>query len=193
MVDTGTAIEIAGDVGISVSFIFLYVLSTRVARAFSQGSLVQLFKTVSLVLLLFAIRELVVTTILVFPSLEPTEVFLDVGFEILILIILVVGVVRVRDVVRSLQPGKMNPMRTAPVASVTPDEQVLADILQASLSALATIMGPSVIYGVAFRASHSILDRTGRTSDPAWMERFLPAELRPPTADPMQTPPKDEG
>jgi len=71
------------------------------------------------------------------------------------------------------------------------DSLILAKILDSSLTALAGIMGPSVIYGVAARACLPILERAGRVSDKAWIEKFLPFELRPYLAPHAQTLPTE--
>jgi hypothetical protein len=71
----------------------------------------------------------------------------------------------------------------------TSDGPLLAEILHSSLTALAGIMGPSVIYGVAARACLPILEKTGRLSDKAWIGKFLPFDLRPYLAPHAETPP----
>ena len=188
MVDTTTAIEIVGDAGIAIGFLILYILSMRLARAFSRGTLDRLFKTVSLVLLLFAIRETLDVALLLMPVLQQAEVVLDVGLEIVFLLIVGVGIFRVTSLVRSIHPaGERQAQTTAPEVESTSDERVLAEVLRSALAALAAIMGPSVIYGVAARACLPILERTYRISDATWMTRFLPPELQPRRDPPTET------
>ncbi len=191
MVEATVALEIIGDGGIAAGFLLLYLLALRVARVFSRGILDRLFRIVALVLLFFSLREFVDVALLPVPPLEQVEIFLDVGVEAVFLLIIATGIIRVSRVVRALQlSGKAVATETTGDEAATSEIRVLAEILRAALAEIATIMGPSVVYGVAGRACRPILQKAGRAFDDSWKRRLLPSELIPavdtPT-DPIET------
>jgi hypothetical protein len=189
LVDIATAIEVLGDGAIAIGFLILYILSMRVVRAFSLGSLARLFNSVSVVLLLFAIREVVEIAFVVAPVLQQAELLFDLGMEIIFLVIVAFGVVPVVKIVRNLHSEGTTRTVSAAREETLSDGRVLADVLNSALTAIAGIMGPSVIYGVAARACLPILEKTGRASDKTWLETFLPIGLRPRLAPETETPP----
>jgi hypothetical protein len=190
LVDTETALRIVGNAGIAIGFLILYILSMRVVRAFSLGTMSRLFKSVSLVLLFFAIKEAGEVAFLLAPVLQQAELVWDVGVEIIFLLIIALGILPVVKMVRNLHSeGSTQRVGNPTVGDTTPDGRLLADLLRSALTALAGIMGPSVVYGVAARACLPFLEKTGRVSDKAWMEKFLPSELRPHLTPQAETPP----
>jgi hypothetical protein len=188
LVDTETAIRIVGNAGIAIGFVILYILSMRVVRAFSLGTMSRLFKSVSLVLLFFAIKEAGEVAFLLAPVLQQAELVWDVGVEIIFLLIIAVGILPVVKMVRNLHSeGPTQTVGNPAVGDPISDGRLLADVLHSAMTALAGIMGPSVVYGVAARACLPILEKTGRVSDKAWIEKFLPSELRPHLAPQAET------
>jgi len=191
VVETTVALEIVGDVGIAAGFLLLYVLALRVARVFSRGILDRLFRIVALVLLFFSFREVLDVALLLVPPLDQLEIFLDVGVEAVFLLIIATGIIRVSRVVRALQlSGEAAPTETTGAEAETSEIRILAELLRAALAELATIMGPSVVYGVAGRACRPILQRAGKAFDDSWKRRLLPPELVPAVdtrTDPIET------
>jgi len=189
LVDTETAIRIVGNAGIAIGFLILYIVSLRMFRAFNLGTMGRLFKSVSLVLLFFSIKEAGEVAFTLLPDLlQPVNLAWDVGIEVVFLTIIAAGILPVVKMVHNLDPeGSTRRVEKSTAGEETSDGPFLANILQSSLTALAGIMGPSVIYGVAARACLPILERSGRVSDKAWIEKFLPFELRPYLAPHAQT------
>jgi hypothetical protein len=180
LVDTETAIRIVGNGGIAIGFLILYIVSMRMFRAFSLGTMGRLFKSVSLVLLFFAIKEAGEVAFLTAPVLQQADLVWDVGVEVIFLLIIASGILPVVKMVRKLHSDASTQSVGKPaIAEPTSDGRLLAEVLESAMRALAGIMGPSVIYGVAARACRPILDKAGRATDKAWIEKFLPFELRP--------------
>jgi hypothetical protein len=112
-------------------------------RAFRLGTMGRLFKSVSLVLLFFAIKEAGEVAFTLLPDLlQPVNLAWDVGIEVVFLAIIAVGILPVVKMVRNLDSeGSTRRVEKSTGGEPTSDGPLLVEILQSSLTSLAGIMG----------------------------------------------------